>query len=239
MKVIDQKKNRITKALAVLGVLMMALGFVITTEAASRSYEVSFRAGSQGSVAGESSYGEKVEYNQNLPHDSSYYDGLVEPDSGYYFTGWSEEIETKVTGKAVYVAQYAKIIEGAAYRISYQDNNGMSLETHKAGVTEEGAVITANAPLIEGYEPDADTKSVTAKGEETEITFIYSPVQGQEKFGKVTRNGSENIQSPKDSKSNMNKQNQKIFSKASVENSRQIWSISEKLFDFMWALGFE
>lgn len=196
MGFIKPKVKRLIKASLFLYVVSIVLSSGIVAEASSRTYEVSFRAGSQGTVDGGSSYEEKVEYNQSLANDISYYDGLVVSKPGYYFTGWSPEIDTTVTEKAVYVAQYAKVIEGVDYHISFVDNQGTELETHKVGVTEEGAVITANALDIKGYKADAETKTVTAKGKDTEIKFIYTPTKGKYKSGDGNKSTTEDIKLP-------------------------------------------
>mgnify|MGYP000899683189 CR=1 FL=1 len=196
MEFIKPKVKRLIKASLFLYVISIVLSSGLVAEASSRTYEVSFRAGSQGTIDGGSSYEEKVEYNQSLPYDITYYDGLVVSNPGYYFTGWSPEIDTTVTEKAVYVAQYAKVIEGVDYHISFVDDQGTVLETHKVGVTEEGAVITANALDIEGYTADAETKTVTAKGEDTEIKFIYTPTKDKYQSGNGNKSTTEDIKLP-------------------------------------------
>ena len=100
---------------------------------------------------------------------------MVQPNTGYYFTDWNKAVETTVTGKATYVAQYAKIIEEASYRVRYLDTFGNELATQKVVAASKGGTVVEYARQIDGYIPDAEGKSTTIAAEGTEIDFVYTP----------------------------------------------------------------
>ena len=102
---------------------------------------------------------------------------MISSDTGYYFTGWNKEVEQTVTGKAVYVAQYARILDGVEYTIRYVDTAGAELWAKRVGTTERGELITATAPEIEGYTVDAAQKEVRADGDGAQITFVYTTTE--------------------------------------------------------------
>ena len=117
-------KKKLTKTAAVLAASLMALllmGMTLpaTAHAEEGTYNIEFKAGAEGAIAGGTSYTQPVTYGGKL--DAESVAAMVQPNTGYYFTDWNKAVETTVTGKATYVAQYAKIIEEASYRVRYLD----------------------------------------------------------------------------------------------------------------------
>ena len=94
---------------------------------------------------------------------------ILHANPGYYFTDWNKNVETTVTQKATYVAQYAKIIEEASYRVRYLDTYGNELATQKVVAASKGGTVVEYARPIDGYIPDAEGKTTTIAAEGTEI----------------------------------------------------------------------
>lgn len=162
--------RKIKISLAAAAAVMMTAALPLTAFAAERTYKVEFRPGTHGTVA-EAYAVQNVPYGEELTLPAT---DDIEPDEGYYFTGWNKDVETTVTGRAVYVAQYARMINRVSYTVSYVDSAGAELATKKVNYTEQGTVVTARAEEIEGYAPDAETKSITAAEDGAEITFVYT-----------------------------------------------------------------
>lgn len=163
-----------TKALLAAGVLAAVTTFSpVAAQAAGRTYVVEFRDGSHGQVD-DSLARQEIEYNGQADVPTT---DEITPDTGYYFTGWNKEVEQTVTGKAVYVAQYARILDGVEYTIRYVDTAGAELWAKRVGTTERGELITATAPEIEGYTVDAAQKEVRADGDGAQITFVYTTTE--------------------------------------------------------------
>lgn len=167
---IRKYKNRI-KAIAAACALAISLIGVIPVQAAP-SYDVEFRAGSHGTIDGSTKLSVKLGYGDSISQKV----GRVVPaaDTGYWFTGWSPEIADAVTEKAVYVAQYAKMINEIEYRINYVDASGVSLATQQVAKASKGVEFTVYAEAIAGYAPDAASKRLTVSESGTEVTFVYT-----------------------------------------------------------------
>lgn len=171
-------KKKLTKTAAVLAASLMALllmGMTLpsTAHAEEGTYNIEFKAGAEGVIAGGTSYTQPVTYGGKL--DAESVAAMVQPNTGYYFTDWNKTVETTVTGKATYVAQYAKIIEEASYRVRYLDTYGNELATQKVVAASKGGTVVEYARQIDGYIPDAEGKSTTIAAEGTEIDFVYTP----------------------------------------------------------------
>lgn len=171
-------KKKLTKTAAVLAASLMALllmGMTLpaTAHAEEGTYNIEFKAGAEGVIAGGTSYTQPVTYGGKL--DAESVAAMVQPNTGYYFTDWNKAVETTVTGKATYVAQYAKIIEEASYRVRYLDTFGNELATQKVVAASKGGTVVEYARQIDGYIPDAEGKSTTIAAEGTEIDFVYTP----------------------------------------------------------------
>ena len=171
-------KKRLRKTAAVFAVCLMALllmGMTLpaTAHAEEGTYNIEFKAGAEGTIAGDTSYTQPVTYGDKL--DAESVAAMVQPNAGYYFTDWNKTVETTVTGKATYVAQYAKIIEEASYRVRYLDTDGNELSTQKVVAASKGGTVVEYARPIDGYIPDAEGKSTTIAAEGTEIDFVYTP----------------------------------------------------------------
>lgn len=172
-------KKRLRKTAAVFAVCLMALllmGMTLpaTAHAEEGTYNIEFKAGAEGTFEGGStSCTVPVSYGGTL--DINAVRDQVRENPGYYFTDWNKTVETTVTGKATYVAQYAKIIEEASYRVRYLDTYGNELSTQKVVAASKGGTVVEYARPIDGYIPDAEGKSTTIAAEGTEIDFVYTP----------------------------------------------------------------
>lgn len=164
-------KNKLKAVLFIAIIGVMAVCVSLPVMAAPKTYQVVFRAGSHGTVGGESSYTESVPYEGVI--NEAKYAAMVQEQDGYYFTGWSPDVETVVTKKAVYVAQYAKIIKEVVYEVNYVDENGNAVATKKVLKTNEKASIAEEAAIVEGYQEDAGVKTAIAENGLI-ITFVYT-----------------------------------------------------------------
>lgn len=167
------RKIKLCMAVCAAAVMMCS---VIPVSAASGEYDVTFRVGSKGIFDGTDATSIKNTYAYNSTIENI---PAVKADDGYYQTGWSPELTegTVVTKRQVYVAQYARITDKADYRVNYVDTEGMPIATQKVGVTQKGTDVTENALAIDGYTPDAESKTVTVDKNGAEITFTYTAGQ--------------------------------------------------------------
>jgi hypothetical protein len=183
--------KNIKKIVAVTTVLSVILILILsmlpeTTSAATAVYKVEFRAGSHGTFSGTDKSVISAEYNNALSY-------IPEPDtveSGYWFTGYSPEIQNTVVENAVYVAQYAKLIDSVEYCVRYVDTTGASIATEKIAYANDGDTIAAYAKDISGYKADVAMKTITASSNGNLITFTYTvaPVTTGNQAGVATDN---------------------------------------------------
>lgn len=174
MTALKRKMNKIAAILVagVLTLLLMGLALPTAAHAAAKTYTIEFKAGAEGTIDGSSSYSVEVDYGDKVDVDAVR--RKVKENTGYYFTDWNKTVELTVTGKATYVAQYAKIIEEASYRVRYLDTYGNDLATQKVVAASKGGTVVEYAAPIDGYIPDAEGKTTTIAAEGTEITFVYT-----------------------------------------------------------------
>lgn len=179
-RVNHQYKGKLMKICSALLVVFLILCLTAPAQAAIKEYRISFKAGMKGSFQGESSYTVNLPYGSDAAKDVAVAETMIQNSlqgSGYYFTGWSPSISEKVERRATYVAQYARIIEEAVYRINYVDTYGNPVATQKVISAELKASVTAYAPDISGYTVDQVKKqTVIDKKDGTEITFVYMAV---------------------------------------------------------------
>lgn len=171
---------------AVLVFLALVIPSSITNiSAANRTYEVTFKSGSQG-VFDVSDLGPNATYNEK--HTSVTYEveaGDTFPDvpeliinEGYRNNEWSKElpaVNSTVEEKQVYVAKYTKLVNAVEFTVRYVDANGVDLETPMIYTTDLGTEEVVRAKTIDGYTPDALQKRLTVSREEVEIQFVYTP----------------------------------------------------------------
>lgn len=62
------------------------------------------------------------------------------------------------------------------YIVEYVDKEGNKLLPNKHGKAPFDTKVTENAPKIEGYTVDKETKSIIIKKKDNVITFIYTPI---------------------------------------------------------------
>lgn len=183
MKIMSgQWRKKIMTVCAAATAAVMVMGYSLPVQAAD-SYKVSFKVGSRGSfrsdVSGVSesrtSVTRNYQYKEVIGEEELGSIGTgIEVEAGYYFTGWSPKVEP-VTRKANYVAQYARIIHEAVYRVNYVDTYGNAVATQKVAATELGQSVTEQAPSISGYTVDVQTQTAqVSKANGTEITFTYT-----------------------------------------------------------------
>lgn len=176
MNVLKRKMNRILAAIITSAMAFMMMGIALPASAyaeETKDYNIEFKAGAEGSINGQSSFSVEVPYEGTLSLNDV--EAIPNNSDEYYFTGWNKEIEYTVTKKATYVAQYAKMISKATYRVRYLDTYGNELATQKVVPASVGGNVTVDALTIEGYIVDALAKSTTIAAEGTEIDFVYTP----------------------------------------------------------------
>lgn len=176
MTVLKRKMNRILAVIMTSAMAFVMMGTAVPASAhaeETKDYTIEFKAGAEGSINGQSSFSVEVPYEGTLSLNNV--EAVPNDSSKYYFTGWNKEIEYTVTKKATYVAQYAKIISEATYRVRYLDTYGNELVTQKVVPASVGGNVTVDALTIEGYIVDALAKSTTIAAEGTEIDFVYTP----------------------------------------------------------------
>ena len=173
---------------AVLVFLALVIPSSITNiSAANRTYEVTFKSGSQG-VFDVSDLGPNATYNEK--HTSVTYEveaGGIFPDvpeliinEGYRNNEWSKElpaVNSTVEEKQVYVAKYTKLVNAVEFTVRYVDANGVDLETPMIYTTDLGTEEVVRAKTIDGYTPDALQKRLAVSREEVEIQFVYTPTE--------------------------------------------------------------
>lgn len=177
MTALKRKMNRIMAVIVTSAMAFVMMGTALPASAhaqETKDYTIEFKAGAEGTFKdGTTSHPVTVPYEGTL-HPAEVAD-QVQANSGYYFTDWNKTVETTVTGKATYVAQYAKIIEEASYRVRYLDTYGNELATQKVVAASKGGTVVEYARPIDGYIPDAEGKTTTIAAEGTEIDFVYTP----------------------------------------------------------------
>ncbi len=178
-----KKKNRKNNAssfivgLLVVSCAMLIPSNVVDAAAATPSYEVSFKAGVNGTIDGRGSIDVIVEYNNPINLDA--YAAMVDPEDGYAFAGWStgESKDVTVVENMKLIAQYNRIITEASYVVNYLDDFGNSIFTQKVVTTELGLQVFENAPAIEGFTiEDATQSAIVNDTNGTEINFIYTTI---------------------------------------------------------------
>ena len=197
MTAIKRKMSRIAAVLltGVMALLLMGIATPASVHAEeTKTYNIEFKAGAEGTFkdgdTNSTSCTVSVDYGDTL--DVNSVRDKVSENPGYYFTDWNKTVETTVTGKATYVAQYAKIIEEASYRVRYLDTYGNELATQKVVAASKGGTVVEYARPIDGYIPDAEGKTTTIAAEGTEIDFVYTPADNpafQTQPGVVTVTG--------------------------------------------------
>lgn len=177
MTVLKRKMNRLLAVIMISAMAFVMMGIAVPASAhaeETKDYTIEFKAGAEG-VFKDGSTNHPV----TVPYEGAIYPAEVaeevQANPGYYFTDWNKTVETTVTGKATYVAQYAKIIEEASYRVRYLDTYGNELATQKVVAASKGGTVVEYARPIDGYIPDAEGKSTTIAAEGTEIDFVYTP----------------------------------------------------------------
>lgn len=176
----NQWKKNIARICSAVIVAVMVFGYAAPVQAAEKEYKISFKAGSKGNFDGDSSYTVNRTYGTDISGDVAVAENKIQKSlsgSGYYFTGWSPTIKTTAERRTAYVAQYAKIIDEAVYRINYVDTYGNAVATQKVITTNLNAEAVAYAENVDGFTVDEASKSVVVdKKDGTEITFIYTVI---------------------------------------------------------------
>lgn len=154
---------------------MLCTGMVASVHAAE--YEIVFKAGAHGTIAGEKSVAYRKAYGEVFPDEP-----VVSAESGYAFDGWNKELPevgSSVTGKEVYVARYITLVDGVEYRVRYVDELGVDIATQKVSVTENGKVIQERAKVLAGYSYDQAVKTLQINTQNREIVFVYTLTDAQ------------------------------------------------------------
>lgn len=165
-------KKSITVLLTLCVSVLLLSFFAPAVHAEAKVYDIDFKAGSDGTIGDGTSIVQEIAYGE--PLNAAAVEAIIKPNTGYYFTGWNKEIENTVTKKATYVAQYARVINEATYRVRYLDTFGNELATQQIIPASIGGNVTVTAPVIPGYIVDAEAKATTVSEKGTEIIFVYT-----------------------------------------------------------------
>ena len=164
-----KNNNIIFKSLAFLFACLFIVSTITSVNAAS--YDIVFKAGAYGSINGENSVTYNLKAGDTFPNEPT-----VTAKDGYVFTGWNKElpsVNSQVTGKQVYVAQYDLLIEGIQYMVRYVDQNNAQIATSKSMMGEKGSLVTERAKVILGYQYNVATQQFTLTDNTKVIQFIY------------------------------------------------------------------
>ena len=168
------KKNRIIRMFSVAAAAVMIFAMTIPVAAAERTYRVSFKSGSGTYSDNSTSQNLDVANGTNISGNLGTVESQITPPDGYYFTGWSPDVETTVSKRANYVAQYARIVDEAIYKVNYLNEQGTAVATAKTTRTQLGAAANETAPAIEGYNTPAAQTVTIDQATGMEITFTYT-----------------------------------------------------------------
>ena len=133
-------------------------------------FEVVFNKGAHGDLDGQDANGDvkhTADYLSDTPAAPA-----VTAEEGWYFTGWSPEIEETVTGDALYVAQYAEQTEVS---LTVEDD-----VTTYSGVEQTSTQAVAESELKEGHSWSynyAPAKGTDATTEETKYAGSFTNVK--------------------------------------------------------------
>lgn len=171
--------------------IMVSLGLIVPTynevNASSRTYEVTFKAGSKGEFDAKDLKGN---YQINDEHTSITYKvqagdrfpnvPTVIANEGYRHHTWNKELPlvgSAVEEKQVYVAKYTKLVNAVEFTVSYVDTNGVEIATPTIYTTDLNTEELVRAKTIEGYQPDALQKRLVVSRENVEIQFVYTSLE--------------------------------------------------------------
>ena len=180
------------KILKHLFIVMMAISMIVPmnmsqANAASKTYEITFKAGSKGKFDvsdlkgnytvndDQTSITYKVEAKGTFPDVPT-----VIVEEGYRNNKWSQELPavgSKVEEKQVYVAKYTKLVNAVEFTVKYVDTNGVEIATPTIYTTDLNTEEVVRAKTIEGYQADALQKRLVVSREEVEIQFVYTSLE--------------------------------------------------------------
>lgn len=159
-------------------------GMMISSEylhAAQKQYEVVFKAALHGTF-NKSSLDSRCVLENNKEAVCLINAGASFPkapevsvENGYrlksdFYHAPSETVEERT----VVVAKYSRLINGLEFSIRYVDERGNDLTTPIIRTTEKGMEETAYAKIIEGYQTDAESKTMRIDKDKAEIIFHYT-----------------------------------------------------------------
>lgn len=175
------KNKQIRRAVTAAFVM---IGMVISSgslHAAQKQYEVVFKAALHGTF-NQNSLDSRCELENSKKAVCLINAGALFPkapevsvESGYrlksdFYRAPSETVEERT----VVVAKYSRLINGLEYLIRYVDESGNDLTAPIIRTTEKGMEETAYAKIIEGYQTDAESKTMRIDKDKTEIIFHYT-----------------------------------------------------------------
>lgn len=165
--------KQIKKLWRILTGIVLACAFVLpisNVDLHAAEYEVVFKAGAHGTVNGDKEVSYRLSSNDLFPNEPD-----VQVEAGYVFVGWNKSLPSvgsNVTGKMVYVAKYAVVIDGVTYTIRYVDENKVDIATPRTLLGEKGSQATARAKNVAGYTYQQAEQTFTIK-DGLEIQFVY------------------------------------------------------------------
>lgn len=158
----------------VLTGIVLACAFILpisSVQLHAAEYEIVFKAGAHGSIDGEKEAAYRLTSDSLFPNEPD-----INVENGYVFIGWNKELPevgSKVTGKMVFVAKYAVVIDGVSYTIRYVDENKVDIATPRTMLGEKGESITARAKNIAGYTYQ-NAEQTFSISDGLEVQFVYT-----------------------------------------------------------------
>lgn len=156
-----------------------------TVDIAATVFDVTYNRGANGHLEDEDSNGNVVHEDCLIGSDTPAAPAVT-PDEGWYFTGWSPEISEKVTGEAVYTAQYAEKTEitikatdtSKVYDGTTQTSDAFTT-TLPDGYTVTGVTVSGGGKDVKdgGYPLTVDASSIQIKDAQgNDVTNHYTVV---------------------------------------------------------------
>lgn len=165
-------------------------GTSVNAEAANaniKTYDVIFRAGSQGTIGGAKTMTlHDVAHGRVLnqaDEDIAEIIAQINVKEGYLFTGFEchgkNLNEVTVAKKTTLVAKYKRAVDAMEYKINYVDTDGNQIATSSAGIANKDDIIQAYPRQVEGYTATTGMQEVllTENGQEINLVYLENGVE--------------------------------------------------------------
>lgn len=140
-------------------------------------YEIVFKAGAHGTLNGQTEVSYHLSTEDYFPNEPE-----IVVEEGYVFLGWNKQLPqagTKISGKQVYVAQYAVVIDGVTYTVRYVDENHADIATPKTMLGERGQEVIERAKVVPGYTFQEKEQRMIIEAD-AQMLFVYTLTNPEE-----------------------------------------------------------